>query len=79
MSIRDENLYKIPSEELASVENEANSLLQPPRRRTGGSRATTQLPNDDGIIGLTLEATELADRNGLRRSRRTRTAVIFNS
>ena len=74
-----DNLYDIPSEELASVENEANSLLQPPRRRTGGSRTATQLPNDDGIIRLTLEATEPADSNGLRRSSRTRTAVIFNS
>ena len=79
VSIRDDNLYEIPSEELASVENEANSLLQPPRRRTGGSRAATQLPNNDGIIRLTLEATEPADSNGLRRSSRTRTAVIFNS
>lgn len=74
MSIRDDNLYDIPSEELASVENEANSLLQPPRSRTA-----TQLPNDDGIIRLTLEATEPADSNGLRWSSQTRTAVIFNS
>ena len=79
MSIRDDNLYEISSQELASVENEASSLLQPPRRPTGGSRAATQLPNDDGIIGLTLEATEPAESNGLRRSSRTRTAVIFNS
>lgn len=79
VSIRDDNLYEIPSEEIASVENEANSLLQPPPRRTGGSRAATQLPNDDGIIRLTLEATEPADSNGPRRSSRTRTAVIFNS
>lgn len=79
VSIRDDNLYEIPSEELASVENEANSLLQPPPRRTGGSRAATQLPNDDGIIRLTVEATEPADTNGPRWSRRTRTAVIFNS
>ena len=79
VSIRDDNLYEIPSEEIASVENEANSLLQPPPRCTGGSRAATQLPNDDGIIRLTLEATEPADSNGPRRSSRTRTAVIFNS
>lgn len=77
VSIRADNLYEIPSEELASVENEANGLLQPPPRR--GSRAATQLPNDDGIIRLTVEATETADSNGLRRSSRTRTAVIFNS
>lgn len=77
VSIRADNLYEIPSEKLASVENEANGLLQPPPRR--GSRAATQLPNDDGIIRLTVEATETADSNGLRRSSRTRTAVIFNS
>lgn len=80
MSVGESNRYEIPSEELASIENEAARYLQPPpSRSTGRSRVTTQLPSDDGIIRLTVEATEPVDSNGPRRSSRTRTAVLFNS
>ena len=79
VSVRDDNCYEIPSEELASIEDEAVGLLEPQPRRIGRSRASTQLSDEDGIIRLTVEATEQAESNGLRRSSRTRTAVFFNS
>ena len=82
MSVREDSFYEIPSEELVAIENEAAKLLQSPQRCTGRRRAatqSTQLPNDDGNVRLTVEATEPDDNNGSRRSSRTRTAVIFNS
>ena len=61
MSVREDNFYEIPSEELAVMENEATKLLQPPQRCTERRRAatqSTQLPNDDGNVRLTVDATE---------------------
>lgn len=87
LSIAENNRLEIASEELSVIERDVAKLLRPvPRRRNtdrSGNNARSQFALDDGIARIVVHGigpeSPQVNADGLRRSSRKRTAVIFNS